>query len=263
MSKPQQRKRLSIDPLMRSHGLALFCIGYAVLEDINQDTLHVIQNRVGKWYRDIGKVKNWELHAEKAVNSLMGEFIAIKHDQDELNKRFYNKTLQIKAILGTDSKSSRNRKLILSDWSAILAVNSNRLSEQIVTYFEKPAVEIGASPQEFRMSLAEALRAHSISSSNTNWNSTKAEVNTKHSGSSPTTGRSEPNLNSTSDQIDGAGTLRPDHSVDPTNFGSDTALGAEIHDEAFKDVPDNQLLDGLFDSGFLDNDDESFNFETD
>ena len=82
-------------------------------------------------------------------------------------------------------------------------------------------------------------------------------MHTKHSGSSPTTGRSEPNLNSTSDQIDGAGTLRP------TNFGSDTALGAGILYETFKDVPDNQLPDGLFDSGIIDNDDESFNFETD
>ena len=263
MSKSQERKRLSIDSLMRSHGLAMFCIGYAVLEDINQDTLHVIQNRVGKWYRNIGRVKNWELKAEKTVKSLMGSFIAIKHDQNELNKVFYNTTLQIKASLATDPKSSRHRKLILGDWSAILAVNSNRLNEQIVTYFEKPAMEIGASPQEFRMSLAEALRAHSMSSSNTNWNSSKAEVHPNHSGSSPTKGRSEPNLNSTSDQIAAAGALHPDHSVDPTNFESDTALGAELLDEAIKDVSDNELPSDLFDTGFLNNDDESFNFEAD
>lgn len=241
MSETQQKKRVPVDFILRVHVPAVFCIAYASQGDVSQGVLHIIQKRVGHWYREIGKDKNWELKAEQTTHRNIEIFVALPQDTKMLNTFFHNRVQELKRILAVDQKSVRHRNLILADWSAVLATVQPP-NEKLIAYFEKSAEEIGATPQEFRMSMTKATRGYFIQSSQAPLSQSHADAT--HQQSSPS--QHSPASQSDQEQLDSAGEATSDLFNDPTTSESDVALGAELLDEAFED-----------------SDDESFNFEAD
>ncbi len=241
MSEPQEKKRVPVDFILRVHVPAVFCIAYASQGDVNQDVLHIIQKRVGHWYREIGRDKNWEVKAEQTTDRNTEVFVALPQDTTKLNNFFHNRVQELKRILAVDQKPVRHRQLILADWSAVLATVQPP-NEKLIAYFEKSAEEIGASPQEFRMSMTKATRAYFIQSSQDPI--LQSSANATHQQPSPS--QNSPESQSDLEQLDSAGEAASDLFSDPTTSESDVALGAELLDEAFED-----------------SDDESFNFEAD
>lgn len=142
--------------LVEHQGTLLFCIAY-MNDDVNQSQLHMIQTRIGKWYKSVSKdPQNWEHKAENATNSLLFKFIRLK-DGDELSSQFTASSNCLSNTLRSLSQDSRRiRYRVLMDWVSVMSVCGD-LGPRHTTFFDVGSRIVRCNPSHFKHLVNEAI----------------------------------------------------------------------------------------------------------
>lgn len=141
--------------LVTHQGTVLFLIAY-MNGDVNQSQLHMIQTRVGKWYKlECKDPQNWEQKAEVTTNALLSKFIRIK--TDELETQFRVSTTKLANLLSNPSSGSKRlRTRILKDWVSVMSVGGG-FGQSQSKFINACSPIVGCDPSHFSHLVNEAI----------------------------------------------------------------------------------------------------------
>ncbi|MDG2292429.1 MAG: TerB family tellurite resistance protein, partial [Phycisphaerales bacterium] len=154
-----------VNEVLRDHGMILMSIAYISCDkpDIDQEHLHVIQERVSKWYRkESSDPHNCDRKAEDTCISFVKMFIRWPADNAKIEQKLTEHLRKLTSLLMSypdKLKRMRHRNRIIRDWVHVIAADG-QVHPQEEKFLRKHATTLKVDAEIQDQLIREAIEQH-------------------------------------------------------------------------------------------------------